>query len=144
MDIIPVVAIISNVLMVVLIVYFVTRARQRRAELQIEMQSRMIDRFSTASELVQFLQSEAGRQFMSGVQAVSTHVTRDRLMRGFNRSIVLIMLAIGFVFIGFYTREEDAHVAAAILGSLGVGFLIATFVSYKLSEKLMSETVREP
>lgn len=143
MELIPIVAIIANVTMVILIVYFVTRARQRRAELQMEMQSRLIDRFSSANEFVQFLHSDAGQKFITGVQSASTQHTRDRLMSGFNRAIILLSLAAAFVIIGFYTRETDAHVVAAILASLGVGFLIATFVSYKLSGKLMSETTRE-
>jgi len=143
MDLIPVVAIIANVTMVILIVYFVTRTRQRRAELQMEMQSRLIDRFSTASEFVQFLHSEAGQKFVTGVQSASTQHTRERLMSGFNRAIILLSLAIAFLIIGFYTRESDAHVVAVILGALGVGFLIATYVSYKLSGKLMSEPTRE-
>lgn len=143
-DMIPLVAIIANVIMVVLIVYFVTRTRQRRAELQVEMQSRLIDRFSSPAELVQFLHSDAGRNFMTGVEASSTQATRNKLMSGFNRAIILLCLAAAFLFIAIFNGEEDAYVAMALLGALGLGFLIATFVSYKLAGKLMSDAGREP
>jgi ABC-type transport system involved in cytochrome bd biosynthesis fused ATPase/permease subunit len=143
-DMIPLVAIIANVIMVVLIVYFVTRTRQRRAELQVEMQSRLIDRFSSPAELVQFLHSDAGRKFMTGVEVSSTQATRNKLMSGFNRAIILLCLAAAFLFIAIFNGEEDAYVVMALLAALGLGFLIATFVSYKLAGKLMSDAGREP
>lgn len=143
-EMIPLVAIVANVIMVVMIVYFVTRSRQRRAELQVEMQSRLIDRFSSPTELVQFLHSEAGQKFMTGVDASSKQATRNRLMSGFNRAIILLSLAAAFLFIGIFTDETEAFVPTAILAALGFGFLIATFVSYKLSGKLMSDDGREP
>jgi hypothetical protein len=139
MEIIPIVGMISSSVTVVLIVYFVTKARQRRVEAQVEMQGRLIDRFGTAPELVQFLHSPAGRTFVTGVQGAPAALTRERLMSGFSRAIVLTMLGAGFLFLTFYSNEDWA-VPAAILFFLGIGYLIATYVSYKLSAKLMGET----
>jgi peptidoglycan/LPS O-acetylase OafA/YrhL len=143
MDLIPVVAIIANVIMIVMIVYFVTRSRQRRVEAQVAMQTRLIDRFSSATELAQFLDSPAGREFVTGVQGAATYATRERVMSGFNRSIILTSLGVAFLFLNFYV-DEDFAVPAAIMFCLGVGYMVATYVSYKLSAKLMSDTVREP
>jgi hypothetical protein len=55
---------------------------------------------------------------------------------------VLISLGAAFLYLNL-TWEDDFAIPAAILLFLGIGYLIATFVSYKLSEKLMGETVRE-
>ena len=143
MEMIPIVCIISSSVTAVLIVYFITKARQRRVEAQAEMQSRLIDRFGTAPELVEFLHSPAGRTFVSGVQGASTVLTRERLMSGFSRSIVLTMLGAAFLFLTFYI-DDDWAIPAAIVLFLGIGYLIATYVSYKLSAKLMADTASEP
>ena len=139
MEMIPIVGIISSSVTAVLIVYFITKARQRRVEAQAEMQSRLIDRFGSAPELVEFLHSPAGRSFVTGVQGASTILTRERLMSGFSRSIVLTALGGAFLFLTFYIDDSFA-VPASILFFLGIGYLVATFVSYKLSAKLMGET----
>lgn len=138
MEWIPIVGIISSSAMVVLVVYFVTQGRARRVQAQVEMQSRLIDRFGSAPELVQFLHSPAGREFVAGVQGAPAALTRERLMSGFSRGIVLTALGGAFLFLR-YTWEDDFAVPAAILLFLGVGYLIATFVSYKLSSKLMGD-----
>ncbi len=134
----PIMGMITSTVMVVLIVYFVTKGRQRRLEAQVQMQTRLIDRFGSAPELVQFLHSPAGRDFVSGVQSASALVTRDRIVSGFTRSIVLTTLGLAFLVLTFLYDDEFA-VPAAILFSLGVGYLLATLVSYKLAAKFQQE-----
>jgi membrane protein implicated in regulation of membrane protease activity len=138
MEMIPIIGILSSSAMVVLVVYFVTRARQRRVEVQVEMQSRLIDRFGTAPELVQFLHSDAGKQFVSGVSGAPDVLTRERIQGGFTRSIVLTMLGLAFVFLSFF-YEDNFAVPAAIVFSLGIGFFLATLVTYKMSRPSSSD-----
>jgi hypothetical protein len=136
MDLIPIFGILCSSVMVVLVVWLVTHARQRKAEVQVEMQSKLIDRFGSAADLVQFLHSPAGTQFVTGVQIAPAVLTRERILTGFSRGIILTMLGIAFLFLTFW-YEHDCALPAAILLSLGVGYLLATLVSYKLSTKML-------
>ena len=140
---IAIVATISSSVMVVLVVYFVARGRQRRAELQAEVQTKLIDRFGTAPELIDFLQSPAGRQFVTGVQGVPGALARERIMSGLTRSIVLSMLGAAFLGLTFFYNDDFA-VPAAILFSLGIGYLIATLVSWRLSAGMGGGDVFRP
>ena len=133
---IAIMGMLTSTAMVVLIVYMVARSRQRRIEIQAEVQTKLIDRFGSAPELVEFLQSPAGRQFVSGVQGAPGVLARDRIMSGFTRSIVLSMLGVAFLALTFFYNDDFA-VPAAILFSLGIGYFIATFVSYRLSATLL-------
>ena len=135
MDLIPVVGTIASSITVVLIVYFVARGRQRRAEIHAEVQMRLIDRFGSAPELIDFLQSPAGRQFVSGVQSAPAVLMRERIMTGFTRSIILSTLGAAFLMLAFFDNNDFA-VPAALLLSLGIGYLMATLVSYKLSARM--------
>jgi hypothetical protein len=119
------------------VVYFVTRSRQRRLEAQVEMQSRLIDRFGSAPELINFLHSSAGRQFISGVQSAPELLTRERILSGFTRAVVLSSLGIAFLGLTFL-YDKDWAVPASIVFALGVGYFLATLISYKLSAKVRS------
>jgi hypothetical protein len=131
----------TSTIMVVLIVYFVSRSKQRRAELQAEVQTKLIDRFGSAPELIDFLQSPAGRQFVSGVQGVPGAMARERIMSGFTRAIVLSMLGAAFLALtAFY--EDDFAVPAAILFSLGIGYFLATLLSWRLSGGMGGDVLR--
>lgn len=135
MEAIPIVAIISSFVAAIAIVYMVTHSRQRRAEMQTEMQTKLIERFGTAPEMVAFLQSPAGRDFVTGVQLAPAAIARDRVMGGFTRAIVLSSLGTAFLFLTWFDNNDFA-IPAAILLSLGLGYLIATIVSWKLSASL--------
>lgn len=134
MDLIPIIGILASNAMIVFIVYFVTKGRQRRIEAQAQVQARLIDRFGSAPELIDFLHSDAGKQFVRGVGEAPAVLARERVLSGFTRSIVLTALGTAFLFLTF-TYEDDFAVPAAILFSLGIGYLLSTIVSYKLSTK---------
>ena len=135
MEWIPIVAIITNCAMVVLIVFFVARSRQRRFEVHAQVQQKLIDRFGSAPELIEFLQSPAGREFVTGVQSAPMVLARERIASGFSRSIVLSMVGAAFLALTFF-YDEDWAIPAAILFSLGLGYLVATIVSYRLSARM--------
>ena len=140
MEFIPIIGMLSSTAMVVLIVYFVSRSRSRKAEVQAEVQSRLIDRFGTAPELIEFLQSPAGREFVSGVQSAPAAYARERIVSGFSRAIVLSALGATFLALTFF-YDDDFAVPAALVFSLGIGYLIATIVSYKLSTRMLGGDV---
>ena len=143
MEWIPIISVISSSVMIVMIVYFVTRGKARRAEMQAEVQTRLIDRFGSAPELIDFLQSPAGRQFVHGVQSAPAMLTRERIMSGFTRAIVLSALGAAFLGLTFF-YDNDFAVPASILFSLGIGYLLATFVSWRLSRNLHGGDVFSP
>lgn len=135
MEMIPIIGILGSSTMVVLVVWLVSKARTRRAEVQAEVQSKLIDRFNSAPELIDFLQSSAGRQFVSGVQSAPAQMVRERIISGFSRSIILTMLGAAFGILSFF-YSDDFAVPAAILFFLGLGYVIATYVSLKLANRL--------
>ena len=135
MYMIPIVGILASFSAAVLIVFFVTQARRRRVELQAEMQTKLIERFGSAPEMIEFLQSPAGREFVAGVQTAPINQLRERILGGFTRSIVLTALGVAFMFLTFYD-SNDFVVPGAIVLSLGIGYFIATIVSWKLSSSL--------
>lgn len=137
MELIPILGMIGSFTMVVMVVWIVANSRQRRVEIHAEVQSKLIDRFGTAPELVSFLQSPAGREFVTGVQSSSALLTRERIMSGFTRSIVLTMLGTAFLCLMFWV-DDDWAVPAAIVFFLGLGNLLATFVSYRMSGRFLN------
>ena len=92
MEWIPIIGILASSAMVVLVVSLVTKSRQRRVEAQVQMQAKLIERFGSSNDLVDFLQSPAGRQFVAGVQSAPAAMTRERILSGFTRAIIMTAL----------------------------------------------------
>lgn len=109
------------------------RMRQRRFELQAELQAKLIDKFGSTPELITFLQSSAGRSFVHGVQTGASAVTQERVLAGIRKSIVMSFLGLGLLAIWLVTGAGWVSWFGLLFLFLGVGFLVAAFVSMKLS-----------
>ena len=91
---IPIVAITGSFAMVVAVVWLGTRAKQRTAQYRAEVQMKMLERFSTAAEFTQFLESPAGKQFLNEPRRSA----RDRAMGGIRGGVICLFIGAGFMF----------------------------------------------
>ena len=131
---IPLVAIVGSFMVAAFITWNVGRSRERRAQIQADIQAKLIERFGSASELVTFLQSPAGREFVTGVQSAPIIATRERAAASFSRALVLT--GIGAAFIALWIVDRGGFgwaVPGFILFSIGLANLIGAIVALKLS-----------
>jgi hypothetical protein len=120
--------------MIVWIVWLGTNAKNRRAQAQTEVQTKLIDRFGTSKEFIEFLQSPAGQQFVSGVEVKTALYARDRIIRGFGTGIVISLLGLGFLAIWIFDHNGGFIYPGFILLGLGAGFFLSAIVSLKMSQ----------
>lgn len=132
---IPIIGMVGGMTMTIIVVYLISKTRQRRLELQAEIQAKLIDRFSSAPELIQFLQSPTGREFVNGVQSVPAVLSRERVATGIGRAILLAFAALPFLGMAYVFEESGLLVPALIFGSLGIGYVVATWVSHRISTR---------
>jgi hypothetical protein len=133
----PVIAIIpiGFFVMVAFIVYIIARTKARQVELQTQVQARLVDRFSTAPEFVDFLHSQEGKQFLGGVETLPKLNASDRILRGVRTGIITTFLGLGFL--GLCLSREVGNdgflIAGGVLTAIGIGNFISTYVSLRLS-----------
>lgn len=122
----------SNIVFIIIIVAW-WRTRQRRMELQADLQGKLIDKFGSGAELVTFLQSPAGRQFVHGVQTGATVVTQERVLAGMRKSVILTFIGIGLLAVWGVSGASWVSWFGLMFVALGVGYLAAAFLSMRLS-----------
>jgi hypothetical protein len=132
---IPTISIVGSFAVMIIVVLSVAQTRQRRAELQAQVQAKLIDRFSSAPELIDFLKSETGQQFVSGVKATQAAAVSRRMLGGIRASVFLAILGLGFLVLWPLANEQGFMFPGVILLALGAGFFVSTMVSVKLSRQ---------
>ncbi len=132
-ELVPIVAIIGSFVAAAFITWSVARSRERRAQIQAEVQGKLIERFSSASELVTFLQSPAGREFVSGVQSAPILATRERAIANVSRALVLLALGGAFLALWGVKGSMGFAIPGFILFSIGLANLVGSIVTIKLS-----------
>src|SRR5580700_8011408 len=115
-----------------------TSKRQRRVKAQAELHGRLLDKFSSAREVVEFLQTPGGAQFVDSF-STDREEPANGILRSTHRGIILVIVSAGCLFLNWYYRNSGDNpllVIGVILLCLGVGFLLSAAVSQRLSRTL--------
>jgi len=129
------------------VVWTLVNAWIRRTQLKsgAAIQKQLLERMASLSDLNEFLTSETGRKLMEGlVVDIPSSRPKPHILRSAQIGVVLTVLGVGLLSLRWYFGVRYADfgdyevltVLAAITLSLGIGFLLATMVSYRLARRL--------
>lgn len=116
------------------IIYLVAGLIKRRQ--QTMMQRHLLDRFSSAQDFAQFMQSPAGQKYVTGFTDVVTS-PRNSILSSVRTGCVLMFGGVGCIagsspWPGFHAFWAIGWVAF----TAGIGFLVSAAISFFLAKKL--------
>lgn len=114
------------------IVWLETRQKRERQESDIELRSRMLEKFGTSDEFVGFMQTEAGKRFLDSPKNKAEKSWRKRVASSVSWGAILTMLGIAFLVLG-WGFDEDMMIPGVILIALGIGLAITAYVYHRLA-----------
>ncbi|MFQ5720927.1 MAG: hypothetical protein ACE5GI_00350 [Candidatus Aminicenantales bacterium] len=116
------------------VVWVILEWRKMRHKSQ--LQNKIVEKFSTVQEFNDFLQSKEGNRFLNFLK-FNGLTPREKILSSLSKGVILFFLGVALVIIGQIFSGEMRYLNAfgIVIIALGVGFLIATFISYKLSKK---------
>lgn len=135
----PVEAIIMPVLFVSFfaVIAFWIHSRQRRSrellEAQMQLQTRILDRFDSQAEFSEFLQSEGGQKFLTNLTEERGWKPAKRILGAVSVGIVVTFLGLGLCALAWAVGEREVLYPAIVILFLGAGFLAAAAASYRMS-----------
>ncbi len=121
--------------MVVAISYFSAKTKSDKARYQAEVQARLLDKFGTGPEFVQFLDSPQGRKFLGEIESAPKVRTQDRMLSGIRNATVLSFLGGAFTLLSFFTYEHGMIFPGLLLLALGLGYLASVILTKRLSRE---------
>lgn len=128
---IPVISIAGGIAMIIILALAGARTRQHNAELRAQVQMKLIDRFGSANEFIDFIQSPEGKQFLGD----APRVARTKFLGGLRVGIVLGTIGVAFLLLAFI-EDRDWYIPAFIMLGIGGGFFLASFFSMKIAHQM--------
>src|SRR5215475_996941 len=108
--------------------YIIATTLHRRQRNQ--MQQHMLDKFASAKDFADFVQSPAGQKYVMSF-ADTAAGAKASILNSVRLGIVLIFVGFGLQTMGF-----GAMRIGLLVVTIGVGFLVSAAISYVLSRKL--------
>jgi hypothetical protein len=115
--------------MIVAIAWLAMRQRQARLRIKAEFHKQLLDKFSSGREFADFLESKGSQRFLDELWSQRTDA-RERPLRF---GIVLSMLGLALTALSW--MKKDLLIPGVILLAVGAGYLISSWVSYRLARK---------
>jgi ABC-type uncharacterized transport system permease subunit len=131
-DTIPIITVFSSISWVAWLLFSSIR-RYKVAQLQAEMQGRLLQRFDSPDALLGYAQSDAGRQFIKSLD-IERSSPYTQILKGVQVGVVFIFFGVGLLRLHAWNiGDEGALVFGTLALALGLGFGVAAAVSYFLS-----------
>lgn len=120
----------------------------RVSKIQTEVHSKLLDRFSSSEELLQYMKTPAGARFLESApitldgapqnRAVSAPL--NRILWSVQAGIVLLLGGAAFLVARSWTTFEEVRMMLAMIGTfgsfIGIGFIVSAGAAWVLSSRL--------
>jgi hypothetical protein len=113
-----------------LIGWLMYRRSQIRLQARMEFHRQLLDKFSSGGEFATFLNSTGGQRLLEDLWSQRVNA-KERIIRSMQGGVVLTVVGIGALLLSI--RSHGFVFPAVLVLALGVGFLISSRVSYRMS-----------
>jgi hypothetical protein len=130
---IPIVGSVGTFAVIAFVVWTLSRTKARLAQLRAEFHTKMLDKFGSATEFVEFAKTPEGQKLLEGA-SMERPADAARLLLSVRRGILLTSLGVAFLgmtLAGAVDSEPGYFIGWTML-ALGVGYLVSAIVSRKL------------
>jgi hypothetical protein len=138
-DLTPIIVLTTMVIAGAWILSLIIGAFKQRAHLraQTEFHNKMMEKFSSVEQFTAYLQSDAGRSFFDNLSNEPS-TPLNKILGSIQKGTILTLVGFGIILIGNIFNFADASGTLFVLGTIllmiGLGFLISSFVSYRLAK----------
>jgi len=128
----------TMVFLAVSVLYTVAAAIRRKQ--QNDMQRHMLDKFASAKDFADFVQSPAGQKYVMSFSEAAASPTNAIL--GSIRTGVVMVFAGGAIAVTVQGSSQNRQLWALgiVIACLGTGFLVSAGISYWLARRIARET----
>ena len=132
----PMLVLITGALTVgsILRTQIINRRLRENARAWADLQTKLIDKFGNADEVVRYLESDAGKRLLDG-QTNGAGAPHARVLDSIHTGLLVFLGGIGLIAAGAMNKEEIREllqVVGMVATVLGAGFLASAAVSWRL------------
>jgi len=136
---VPMFATLGFFALVAWIVFVFVDGKRRREQLKAtsEFNAKILEKMGSTAEFGAFLETDGGRRFMRTI-TVEGPSAKTRMLGSTQTGIVCTFIGVAMLILGgiFYYLRDGLWVIGGIVTACGIGFIVSTVASYRLSKTL--------
>ena len=137
--IMPMVASLGFFALIAWIVFVIVDGGRRKEQLKVSstFHGKVLEKLGSTAEFGAFLETDGGKQLMKSL-TVEGPSAKTRILGSTQTGIVCTAVGLAMLILGgiFYYLRDGLWVLGGIVTACGVGFIVSTIASYRLSKAL--------
>jgi hypothetical protein len=137
--IMPMVASLGFFALIAWIVFVIVDGGRRKEQLKVSstFHGKVLEKLGSSAEFGAFLETDGGKQLMKSL-TVEGPSAKTRILGSTQTGIVCTAVGLAMLILGgiFYYLRDGLWVLGGIVTACGVGFIVSTIASYRLSKAL--------
>src|SRR5688572_33100162 len=113
-EVMVLIAVAGQFALVSLIVWIVARRLEQKAALRAQLELKLIERFSSAKELEEFLSTEAGRRLL-GAHSRHGGTQLGKIVGTLQLGVALAVIGVGVLLLAFFLGHKGPFVVGVLL-----------------------------
>jgi len=112
------------------------KRREVEARSQAEVHNRLIEKFGTSKEFIDFMQTDGGKTFLKPVAAANPAAPYRKILASVTTGVIVTMFGVALLLLHLFAfdHEEGVLGGGIIFLMIGIGFLVSAAISYRLSK----------
>jgi hypothetical protein len=135
----PMVASLGFFALIAWIVFVIVDGGRRKEQLKVSstFHGKVLEKLGSTAEFGAFLETDGGKQLMKSL-TVEGPSAKTRILGSTQTGIVCTAVGLAMLILGgiFYYLRDGLWVLGGIVTACGVGFIVSTIASYRLSKAL--------
>lgn len=130
-DVMVLIAVAGQFALAGMIVFIVAHRLEQKAALHAQLELKLVERFSTAKELEEFLSTEAGRRLLGG-RSRHGGSPLAKIAGTMQVGVALVVVGLGVLVIAMLSGRDFVLASAVLVLALGFGLLAASALGRRL------------
>ena len=115
------------------IIWMVSRSRRERLQSEIELRTRVLDKFGSSEEFTGFMQTEAGRKFLQTGSLKAEKTSRNRVASSLSWGAILFLVGMAFYLFGWVEGEQALVLPGSLFAAVGIGLALSAYFYHRLA-----------
>jgi uncharacterized membrane protein len=114
------------------IIWMISRTRRERLQSEIELRTRVLDKFGSSEEFTGFMQTEAGRKFLQTGSLKAERRSRNRVASSLSWGAILLLVGMAFFLCSWVEHDTGFIIPASLFAAVGMGLALSAYFYHRL------------
>lgn len=112
------------------------KRREVEARAQAEVHNRLLEKFGSSKEFIDFMQTDGGKSFLKPVAVANPAAPYRKILASVTAGVILSMFGMALLVLNVvaFEHEEGLIGGGVVFLMIGLGFVVSAAISYRLSK----------